>query len=681
MTSEHSGPTTENPIPARPGAARRVWRVFRAAGIALVLGVLLALLAAAGAEALLRARGYGHGTAPYRFYTIEGQRYAGLNMRFFQQVFGSTDDAYFSMPPERLIALPKPPGVYRVFLFGGSAAHGWFFPHHGVGPMLEAMLGEALPGKRVEVHVCAFHAMNSHVMARMAEACRQLEPDLFVVYLGNNEVVGPFGVNSRLGRNRLPAAVMGPLIQWRLRLGDSRLLQWLTQQSGAREAVPRVWTAKPIRSMEDPRLRRIWKLYARNLESIARAAHGAGADALLCTVATNVRDWTIRANPGQEHLAPAEGERRDRFVETGLAAMAAGQFQAALEAFRKAEAIEERDIAVQRGLGECLLALHRPEEAAPHFWNLRDMDVNLASANGASNDIVRAVAGKLSDAQTWLVDTEAHLTRHSPGGMPGFRFFYDHCHLTVPGNYRLAQAMTETLADARPELGFPPREVWRGRLTFSHCRRLLGCGDAALHDEIAQVIEHLDVPTQEASAAHWRAKGAALAARVGESHEAALHAGWAAAVELRPHAVYPRVALHDLLMRQGKWGEALAQSRSLWEQAPHNWRHIQRHAAALRQSPAGEAPGPYYRKLAAWWPGFTQSWLELGGYYHGSRQYAEAAAAYAECLALQPRHPQAHAMRILSLHGAGHAGEAREALRHAEALGVEIGAAVRQRLE
>ena len=36
-------------------------------------------------------------------------------------------------------------------------------------------------------------AINSHVVLPIVKECVRLEPDLVIVYLGNNEVVGPYG--------------------------------------------------------------------------------------------------------------------------------------------------------------------------------------------------------------------------------------------------------------------------------------------------------------------------------------------------------------------------------------------------------------------------------------------------------------------------------------------------------
>ena len=40
--------------------------------------------------------------------------------------------------------------------------------------------------------------MNSHVLLPMAEDLAKLQPDLFIIYAGNNEVVGPYGSGTVL---------------------------------------------------------------------------------------------------------------------------------------------------------------------------------------------------------------------------------------------------------------------------------------------------------------------------------------------------------------------------------------------------------------------------------------------------------------------------------------------------
>ena len=44
-----------------------------------------------------------------------------------------------------------------------------------------------------EVINAAVTSMNSHVARRIAKDCAAHDPDVFIIFMGNNEVVGPYG--------------------------------------------------------------------------------------------------------------------------------------------------------------------------------------------------------------------------------------------------------------------------------------------------------------------------------------------------------------------------------------------------------------------------------------------------------------------------------------------------------
>jgi hypothetical protein len=55
------------------------------------------------------------------------------------------------------------------------------------------MLSDMYPDTKFEVINTALVAINSHVILEIAKDCAKYKPDLFIVYMGNNEVIGPFG--------------------------------------------------------------------------------------------------------------------------------------------------------------------------------------------------------------------------------------------------------------------------------------------------------------------------------------------------------------------------------------------------------------------------------------------------------------------------------------------------------
>ena len=78
-------------------------------------------------------------------------------------------------------------------VLGESAAQGIPVPSFGFAAQLRAQLRARYPGKNIEVINTGIVAINSHVVYQIARELAGFSPDLFVVYLGNNEVVGPYG--------------------------------------------------------------------------------------------------------------------------------------------------------------------------------------------------------------------------------------------------------------------------------------------------------------------------------------------------------------------------------------------------------------------------------------------------------------------------------------------------------
>src|SRR5207344_3209805 len=102
----------------------------------------------------------------------------------------------------------KPAGVTRVFVLGESAAMGDPEPAFGPARYLEALLQLKHPGRRFEIVNVAFTAINSHVLLPLAQECARHEGDLWIVYMGNNEMVGPYGAATILGTQAPPRPIV-----------------------------------------------------------------------------------------------------------------------------------------------------------------------------------------------------------------------------------------------------------------------------------------------------------------------------------------------------------------------------------------------------------------------------------------------------------------------------------------
>lgn len=87
------------------------------------------------------------------------------------------------------LSYPKSKTTFRVFVFGGSATRGLGFPHNGsFSGRLSGMLGAAFPNKRIEVVNLGAVGYSSNQVKELAkEVLKNGDPDLMVIYSGNNE--------------------------------------------------------------------------------------------------------------------------------------------------------------------------------------------------------------------------------------------------------------------------------------------------------------------------------------------------------------------------------------------------------------------------------------------------------------------------------------------------------------
>ncbi|HUT23982.1 MAG TPA: tetratricopeptide repeat protein, partial [Sumerlaeia bacterium] len=431
------------------------------------------LLFALAVELGLRLGGYGFSASFARKQKIDGTARICDNPCFLWKFIDP-----LAAPRTSAFALPvrKPPGTYRVFLLGASAAMGDPKEAYGMGRFLEVLLRDRHPGVGFEVVNLACAAINSHVVVSIAKACRSLEGDLFLVYLGNNEVVGPYGAGT----------VFSPLISSRLLIRTAIALEsFRTWQLSERLAgflsapnkKPERW-----RGMEmflehrvratDPRLRRMYDHFERNLSDICRQAVKSGAPVIVSTVGANLKDSPPfaslhRADLPEDQLRQWEGAYRE-----GVALEEEWKRAEAIGRYLEAEAIDPEYADLQFRLGRCHWELGNFQEAREYYLKARDLDVLRFRADSAINEIIRRVARGKEREGVFLAEAEREIATSSPHGTPGKELFYEHVHLRPLGNYVVARTFLDRVQPILPDW-VAERRSSRPVLPMEECMRRL----------------------------------------------------------------------------------------------------------------------------------------------------------------------------------------------------------------
>ena len=470
-------------VPAKP-AGWRLW-VFRAMAVFVVPAVFFGAL-----ELGLRVAGYGYPAGPFVKVKADGKTCYGDNTRFSWRFF-PRHLAREAMP--YVFPASKPDNTCRIFVLGASAAMGVPQPVFSFTRILRVMLRYQYPGTNFEVINTGMAAINSHVVLQIARECARHEPDLFIVYLGNNEVTGPYGAGTVFA----PLSGNLPVIRAAIAFKGTRLGQLLTQalaSVGTGANAPQIWRGlemfldKQIRA-DDPALQAVYEHFQSNLEDIVAAGRRSGAEVVLCTVGSNLKDNPPFGSLHRADWTEAQKQSWDEIYSEGVEHESAGRYAEAVERYLAAAELDDSYADLQFRLGRCHWQLGEFDQAAARYVQARHFDTLRFRADDRINEIVRRVAGS-SGAGVQLVDAVAQFAEYSPEQVPGAELFYEHVHLNFTGNYLLAQSIFAQLEPALPERVKRTQEDTPEPLSEDECARRLAYTELDRYQIEAKVLNN-----------------------------------------------------------------------------------------------------------------------------------------------------------------------------------------------
>jgi len=665
--------------PAKPSSAtrRRRW-LYRLLSVILAPAIFLLLL-----EAALRLCGYGY---PTDFFLA---RESGAEQAFVD----NPDFGRRFFPPglsrgvdPMVLPAAKEAGTCRIFILGESAAQGFPDPSYHFGRILKAMLQERCPGARFEIVNTAMVAVNSHVIVPIARECALHEPDLFIVYMGNNEVVGPLGPSGVLGAFnpslnlirasvRVKATRTGQLLANLTRLvsgSGPKAYGWGGMQMFVDSQVP----------ADDPRLTTVYSHFSGNLRDICTAGRQAGAKVLVCTVATNLRDSAPFASMPSPHVTADQAAAWKAVYAEGVEREQARDHAEAVACYLRALAIDDKPADLHFRLGRCCSALKKPEEAQRHFVLARDLDALRFRADSSINQAIRTAASGRENEGIHLVDVERSFAKASAGGTPGEELFYEHVHLTFAGNYLLARSVVEEVVRVLPDSMRPRDDPATAFLSLQQCQERLPFTDWNRKKGLSLIAEMGMQPPFPNQLDHaerqerWNRQLATLKSRLdaGGAQEAlslyrralernagdfVLHKDFALllweqgdldnaarqlkeALKLVPHDHVQHSRLAQVLEAQGKFEQAIASSAESLHLMPDELQLHNVMGRVLMSAGKYDKAAASFTRALKLNPDLVATHLHLGDALAGQEKYDRAAAEYKEALRLEPDFLSAH---------------------------------------
>lgn len=359
---------------------------------------------------------------------------------------------YFDEQTELVLGHPVPrkqPGEYRIFIFGGSAAYG--FPvadRYSIAAWLRKEFPYLLPGKNVKVMNCAWPGKASYHVLEGARTVLKYQPDLFIIYSGNNDTVA----DNRLYKDSLPydlnlkLTFRSAFYRYLVKRAE-RLRKWFVYgHSGFAEKQYReeVIARKVYRNAEvdDAEYERVLKRYRKNMGEVIRLARQHGVDVLFVNLPSNLRNIPPSASAHSKDLTEAALAEWNRLFEDGKKAQTATDYAGAVELYRRAAAIDSKYAELQFRLGECLMRLNDYDAAKKAFVVARDFDGMPWRAKSSLNELIRRLC---DENGVMFVDIVGALEKVSAHGIIDSEMLYDNVHPSIKAEQLIADEISRAL--------------------------------------------------------------------------------------------------------------------------------------------------------------------------------------------------------------------------------------------
>lgn len=342
---------------------------------------------------------------------------------------------------------------FRILIFGESAANGDPDSAYSFGRHLECLLENRFPQTDFEIINTGITAINSHVIVPIAKACAEVEADLWILYMGNNEAVGPYGPSTVFGMKAPPL----PLIQVNRALKTTRIGQLLqTAMTASRNAgaTPETWGgiemfSENLLRANDPVRDRLYAHFESNLKGILEYAEEAEVRVILSTVAVNLQDSAPFASLHRKGLTEPERVQWESLYFLGHQRARDQMWAEALAAYEEAWEIDREFAELAYWIGVSHGVLGNREKALEFLRDARNLDALMVRADDRTNEVIRKLSREGDRPAVTLLDADTRIAEAAFAN-PEQKLFYEHVHFTLKGNDLMARLLAEEVREGLP---------------------------------------------------------------------------------------------------------------------------------------------------------------------------------------------------------------------------------------
>jgi len=588
-------------------------------------------------EFCLRLAGYGYNPDFFVPLRIGSEDYWVQNENFSRRFFPG--DASRQPGAIRMKA-QKEPGTVRIFVLGESAAMGDPEPAYGPARYLEVLLRERCPDRKFEVVNVAFTAINSHVILPIARECAKHEGDAWIIYMGNNEMVGPFGAATVFGAKSPPRAwVKLSIALQRTRLGQ--LASNLSRHHREQPTDAPAWQGMQMFlnnrvAPDSPKRAAAIQNFAGNLQEMLGLAKDAGVPILLNTVAVNLRDsppfaaWTDTNLPAadaaklQTLLTAAEGSKSN--------------WAASATSLQQALKLDDRNASAHFNLGRALERSGNAAAAASHYQAACDFDALPFRADSRLNGVIsNAAAG----AGIKLLNAPEAISDQTGERLCGNETFYEHVHFNFDGAFHLGKAWAQSMEKLLPAGTLPqPAGEWAPQ---SRCDELIGLSAWNRKAILESMVRRLrEPPLSDQAGNSDRIKALEneqqrLLATMSPANVQRTRGQFTNAINAHAGDHFLRQGFATFLQLTGDLPGALHEWQMVAQLLPHDFLPWFQSGVLLARQGKNEEARANFTKALRLRPALFEGWLELARTYNASAQWQPALESLQKARQFRPQ--------------------------------------------
>ncbi len=399
-------------------------------------------------ELALRAFGYADDLKFVSSIERNGKEYYTINQLVGKRYFNK-DRMYYRKGSHDYFEVNKSPQTIRIFCLGASTMAGFPYEYNAIpSEFLRDRLTAAFPGKNIEVINTAIAATNSFTVDEFASELVKYKPDLFIVYMGQNEFYGVYGVGSTIsvGKNRA-------LIKTYLWLGHFKtfillkdIINSLSGMFGSgdnqeNKVLMEEMAKTSIKYNSDDYITAV-NTFRENYEDVIDIARENNIPILISSLVRNEKSLHPFVSFQSESISDSSKNRSKKFYSLGLESLKNRDYEAAAEYLVKSLEIDSAPADIHFTLGQCYEYLGRYDEAEKQYSLAADYDGLRFRAPSEFNKIVFSLSRQY---KVPVADVKREFQKYSNNGIVGSELLVDHVHPNIEGYLLLAKTWFEAM--------------------------------------------------------------------------------------------------------------------------------------------------------------------------------------------------------------------------------------------